>query len=104
MLSEAASPISRTPEQRRHIRKSAKTENAGPDGVVRRILLTLGYRYRLHPKKKEPAATTSTSILLAQVFLQSGSVPVSTPMSREAGWRVRSAEMTLPVSAAKGLG
>lgn len=38
----------RTPDQRRRIMQSVKTENTGPEWIVRRILFALGYRYRLH--------------------------------------------------------
>ena len=38
----------RTPEQRRRIMQSVKTENTGPELVVRRLLHGMGYRYRLH--------------------------------------------------------
>lgn len=40
----------RTPEQRRRIMQSVKTENTGPELVVRRLLHGMGYRYRLHRK------------------------------------------------------
>jgi len=38
----------RTPEQRRFIMQSVRTENTGPEWVVRRLLHGLGYRFRLH--------------------------------------------------------
>ena len=38
----------RTPEQRRRIMQSVKSENTGPELVVRRLLHGMGYRYRLH--------------------------------------------------------
>lgn len=40
----------RTPEQRRRIMQAVKTENTGPEWIVRRFLHSRGYRYRLHPK------------------------------------------------------
>ena len=40
----------RTPEQRRRIMQSVKTEDTGPEWTVRRILHSQGLRYRLHPK------------------------------------------------------
>jgi DNA mismatch endonuclease, patch repair protein len=40
----------RTPDQRRRIMQSVKTENTGPECKVRRLLHRLRYRYRLHPK------------------------------------------------------
>lgn len=40
----------RTPDQRRRIMQSVKTENTGPEWKVRRLLHGLRYRYRLHPK------------------------------------------------------
>lgn len=40
----------RTPDQRRRIMQSVKTENTGPECAVRRLLHRLGYRYGLHPK------------------------------------------------------
>ena len=38
----------RTPEQRRRIMQSVKSENTGPELAVRRLLHGMGYRYRLH--------------------------------------------------------
>lgn len=38
----------RTPEQRSRIMKAVGTKNTGPEWVVRRLLFSLGYRYRLH--------------------------------------------------------
>ena len=40
----------RTPEQRRRIMQAVKSENTGPELVVRRLLHSMGYRYRLHRK------------------------------------------------------
>ena len=40
----------RTPDQRRRIMQSVKTENTGPERNVRRLLHRLRYRYRLHAK------------------------------------------------------
>lgn len=40
----------RTPEQRRRIMQSVKSENTKPELVVRRLLHGMGYRYRLHRK------------------------------------------------------
>jgi len=40
----------RTPDQRRRIMQSVKTENTGPEWKVRRLLHRLRYRYRLHPR------------------------------------------------------
>lgn len=40
----------RTSEQRRRIMQAVKTENTGPEWIVRRFLHSRGYRYRLHPK------------------------------------------------------
>lgn len=40
----------RTPDQRRRIMQSVKTENTGPEWKVRRLLSRLRYRYRLHRK------------------------------------------------------
>lgn len=40
----------RSPEQRRRIMQAVKTENTGPEWIVRRFLHSRGYRYRLHPK------------------------------------------------------
>jgi DNA mismatch endonuclease, patch repair protein len=40
----------RTPEQRRRIMQAVKTRDTGPELVVRRILYSLGYRYRLNAK------------------------------------------------------
>lgn len=39
----------RTPEQRRRIMQAVGSKNTGPELVVRRLLHSLGYRYRLHP-------------------------------------------------------
>ena len=41
---------SRTPEQRRHIMRSVKTKDTGPELSLRRALFAAGYRYRLHRK------------------------------------------------------
>jgi len=41
----------RTPEQRRRIMQSVKTRDTGPELIVRRVLFSLGYRYRLNAKK-----------------------------------------------------
>lgn len=41
----------RTPEQRRRIMQSVGTHDTGPELTVRRVLHSLGYRYRLHAKK-----------------------------------------------------
>ena len=38
----------RTPEQRRKIMRSVRTKNTGPEMIVRSLLHSLGYRYRLH--------------------------------------------------------
>ena len=38
----------RTPEQRRRIMQAVKTQDTGPERIVRQILHRLGYRYRLH--------------------------------------------------------
>ena len=40
----------RTPEQRRRIMRAVKTRDTGPELIVRRLLHSLGYRYRLHRK------------------------------------------------------
>ncbi len=40
----------RTPEQRRRIMQAVKSRNTGPEMIVRRILHSMGYRYRLHRK------------------------------------------------------
>jgi DNA mismatch endonuclease (patch repair protein) len=40
----------RTPEQRRRIMQSVKTKDTGPEMAVRKILFSMGYRYRLHRK------------------------------------------------------
>ncbi len=40
----------RTPEQRRRIMQAVKTHDTGPELTVRRILYSLGYRYRLNVK------------------------------------------------------
>lgn len=40
----------RTPEQRRRIMQSVKTADTEPEWSVRRLLFSLGYRYRLHRK------------------------------------------------------
>ncbi|WP_103220795.1 very short patch repair endonuclease [Roseibium marinum] len=40
----------RTPEQRRRIMQSVQTKNTGPEMVVRQLLHSHGYRYRLHRK------------------------------------------------------
>src|ERR1035438_3891223 len=41
----------RTPEQRRRIMQSVGTRDTGPELKVRRLLFSLGYRYRLNAKK-----------------------------------------------------
>ena len=38
----------RTPEQRRRIMQAVKSENTGPELLVRGLLHRMGYRYRLH--------------------------------------------------------
>jgi DNA mismatch endonuclease (patch repair protein) len=40
----------RTPEQRRRIMRAVKSKDTGPELTVRRLLYSLGYRYRLHRK------------------------------------------------------
>lgn len=40
----------RTPEQRRRIMRAVKSKDTGPELIVRRLLYSLGYRYRLHRK------------------------------------------------------
>ena len=40
----------RTVEQRRRIMQAVKSRDTGPEMVVRRLLHSLGYRYRLHRK------------------------------------------------------
>ncbi|MDE0035817.1 MAG: very short patch repair endonuclease [Deltaproteobacteria bacterium] len=40
----------RTPEQRRRIMQAVKSENTGPELLVRGLLRRMGYRYRLHRK------------------------------------------------------
>lgn len=40
----------RTPDQRRRIMQSVRTENTGPEQKVRKLLHGLRYRFRLHPK------------------------------------------------------
>ena len=40
----------RTPEQRRQIMRAVKTRDTGPELTVRRLLHSLGYRYRVHRK------------------------------------------------------
>lgn len=40
----------RTPEQRRCIMRAVKSKDTKPELAVRRLLYSLGYRYRLHPK------------------------------------------------------
>src|SRR3712207_4654869 len=41
----------RSPEQRSRIMRSVGTQNTGPEWIVRRLLHSNGYRYRLHPKR-----------------------------------------------------
>jgi DNA mismatch endonuclease (patch repair protein) len=41
----------RSPEQRRRIMQSVKTRDTGPELAVRRVLSSLGYRYRLNSRK-----------------------------------------------------
>lgn len=38
----------RTPEQRRKIMQSVRSKNTGTELQVRRLLFSMGYRYRLH--------------------------------------------------------
>jgi DNA mismatch endonuclease, patch repair protein len=38
----------RSVEQRRHIMKSVRTKNTGPEILVRKLLHSMGYRFRLH--------------------------------------------------------
>lgn len=40
----------RTPEQRRRIMRAVKGKDTKPEWVVRRLLYSMGYRYRLHGK------------------------------------------------------
>jgi len=40
----------RTPEQRRRIMQSVKSENTKPELIVRRLLYGMSYRYQLHRK------------------------------------------------------
>jgi DNA mismatch endonuclease (patch repair protein) len=40
----------RTPDVRRRIMQAVRTQDTGPEMVVRRLLHGLGYRYRLHRK------------------------------------------------------
>lgn len=40
----------RTPSQRSRIMRAVGTKDTGPEWIVRRILFSLGYRYRLHRK------------------------------------------------------
>ncbi|MCK7615527.1 very short patch repair endonuclease [Roseibium sediminicola] len=40
----------RTPEQRRRIMQSVKSKNTAPELVVRKLLHSMGFRFRLHPK------------------------------------------------------
>ena len=40
----------RTEEQRRRIMQAVRTRDTGPEMIVRRLLHSLGYRYRLHRK------------------------------------------------------
>lgn len=39
-----------TPEFRRHVMQQVKSANTGPEMIVRRLLHSMGYRYRLHGK------------------------------------------------------
>lgn len=39
-----------TPEARRHIMQAVKSKDTGPEMLVRKLLHTQGYRYRLHRK------------------------------------------------------
>jgi DNA mismatch endonuclease (patch repair protein) len=41
----------RTKEQRRRIMQAVKGKDTGPEWTVRRLLHSLGYRYRLHPRE-----------------------------------------------------
>src|SRR5579871_243515 len=41
----------RTREQRRRIMQSVRTKDTGPELELRRLLFSLGFRYRLHDKK-----------------------------------------------------
>lgn len=40
----------RSPEQRRRIMQAVGSKNTGPEMTVRRVLHSMGYRYRLHRK------------------------------------------------------
>lgn len=40
----------RTADQRRHIMQSVKLKDTGPEVAVRKLLHSLGYRFRLHRK------------------------------------------------------
>lgn len=40
----------RTPSQRRHIMQSVRPKDTGPEVAVRKMLHSLGYRFRLHRK------------------------------------------------------
>lgn len=40
----------RTPAERRRIMQAVNTKDTGPEWTVRRLLFSLGYRYRLHGK------------------------------------------------------
>lgn len=41
----------RTPEQRSHIMRSVKSRHTKPELAVRRVVHSLGFRFRLHDKK-----------------------------------------------------
>jgi hypothetical protein len=43
--------VTRSPKQRRRIMQSVKTANTGPEMTVRRLLHSMGYRYRIHAKE-----------------------------------------------------
>ncbi|WP_208986144.1 very short patch repair endonuclease [Labrenzia sp. OB1] len=40
----------RSPEQRRRIMQAVKSKDTGPELIVRRLLHSMGFRYRLHRK------------------------------------------------------
>src|SRR5262245_38059607 len=41
----------RTQEQRTHIMRSVRSKHTGPEMVVRRLVHSMGFRYRLHQKR-----------------------------------------------------
>ena len=51
MLERVAMADTRTPDQRRRIMQAVKTRDTGPELTVRRMVCSLGYRYRLNAKK-----------------------------------------------------